>query len=340
MGHVIACASLVGCAGSVVPPSERAASTSASTVDVDAVERVSAADLGERLTVITVPDPREPDLGNSLDSLAVSDDAVWVTSHRGGILSRIDPSTNEVVAVVESRILPDCRVNACVGLGGVDVRDGEVWLHNPYLQQFLRIDTESNEVVDQVSDIGRGGFIPGSSLMWAAGPGGGAMGRDFDSGDLTVTVHHNGEIEPAGVAAGSAWFTTSACDDLLRVDLATGSVRATIPAGGCVRSVVDVGGEVWASTFRGILRIDPAKNQILGSISASTDNDRLSLVVVGDSVWFRTRVTEIVRIDAASGQPMERIGLPPGQYQAEIGGGHGSVWIANWAEGTVYRIEN
>ena len=75
-------------------------------------------------------------------------------------------------------------------------------------------------------------------------------------------------------------------------------------------------------------------------IRARTDNDRLSLVVVGDSVWFRTRVTEIVRIDAASGQPIERIALPRGQYQAEIGGGHGSVWIANWAEGTVYRIEN
>jgi streptogramin lyase len=301
---------------------------------------VHAADLGDRLTVIEVPDPREADLGNSLESLLVTEDAVWVVSHRGGILSRIDPSTNEVVAVVESRILPDCQVNACVGLGSVDLRDGEVWLHNQYLQLFLRVDTEANEVVDEVSDINLGHFSPGSDLMWSPGAGGGAVGRDFDSRDVVVTVDHEGPIEPAGVAAGSMWFTTTACEDLVRVDPATGAVLATIPAVGCARSVVEVGDEVWASSSRGIMRIDPATDQMLGRIRASTDNDRLSLVVVGDSVWFRTRITEIVRIDAASGQPMERITLPWGQYQAEIGGGHGSVWVANWAEGTVYRIED
>lgn len=270
----------------------------------------------------------------------MSDDAVWVTSHRGGILARIDPSTNEVVAFVESPILPECRVNACVGLGGVIVRDGEVWLDNPYLQQFLRVDTASNKVVEQISDVGLGRFLSGSDLMWSAEEGGGAVGRNFDSREVMVTVDHEGPIEPAGVAAESVWFTTTACDALVRVDPATGSVQATIPAGACVRSVVDVSGEVWASTSTGILRIDPATDEIVGRIRASTDNDRLSLVVVGDNVWFRTRVTEIVRIDGASGQPIERIGLPAGQYQGEIGGGDGSVWIANWAEGTVYRISN
>ncbi len=309
-------------------------------MDANDVEPVRASDLGERLTVIEVPDPREADLGNSLESLAVSDDAVWVVSHRGGIVTRIDPSTNEVVAVVESRILPDCQVNACVGLGSVDLRNDEVWFHNQYLQLFLRIDTETNEVVDEVSDIGHGHFVPGSDLMWSAGAGGGAIGRDFDSREVVVTVDHDGPIEPAGVAAGSMWFTSTACDLLLRVDPATGAVQATIPAVGCARSVVEVGNEVWLSSSRGIQRIDPATDEVLGRIRASTDNDRLSLVVVGDSVWFRTRITEIVRIDATTAQPMERITLPWGQYEAEIGGGLGSVWVANWAEGTVYRIED
>ncbi len=330
----------MGCGGLAGAPSEPSPSATPPSVDVNDVEPVLAADLGDRLTVIPVPDPREADLGNSLESLLVTEDAVWVVSHRGGILSRIDPSTNEVVAVVESRILPDCRVNACVGLGSVDTRDGDVWLHNQYLQLFLRIDTETNEIVDEVSDLNLGHFIPGSDLMWSPGAGAGAVGRDFDSRDVVVTVDHDGPIEPAGVAAGSMWFTTTACEDLVRVDPATGAVQATIPAVGCARSVVEVGDEVWASSSRGIMRIDPATDQMVGRIRASTDNDRLSLVVVGDSVWFRTRITEIVRIDAASGQPVERITLPWGQYQAEIGGGHGSVWVANWAEGTVYRIED
>ncbi len=74
--------------------------------------------------------------------------------------------------------------------------------------------------------------------------------------------------------------------------------------------MVDVGNEVWAGTHKGIVRIDPAMNREVGRTRIPTEYDRVSLAVVGDGVWFRGGVTEIVRIDPVTKQPVERIELP------------------------------
>ena len=309
-------------------------------VKVSDLEEVPAADLGDRLTVIEVPDARQPEIGNSLESMAVSEDAVWVVSHRGGIVSRIDPVTNEVVAVIESPILPSCIPNACVGLGGIATAGQHVWFHNKYLESFQRIDASSNEIVGSKGGAFRG-LLGAEGLMWSGTEGGdGAVGMDPASGEVGVTVAEGSGLEPAGFASGSVWFVGDECRELLRVDPASGAIQGTISIDTCIGDVVDAGGEVWAGTVKGILRIDPATNQEVGWIRILTENDRFSLAVVGDSVWFRGNVNEIVRIDLVTKQPVERIRLPYGQYQAEIGVADGSLWVANWDEGTVYRIEN
>ena len=163
---------------------------------------------------------------------------------------------------------------------------------------------------------------------------------DPASGEVSVTVDAGSGLYPVGFASGSVWFVGDDCGELLRVDPASGAIQGTVAIDTCLGDVVDAGGEVWAGSARGILRIDPATNQEVGWIRIPTENERFSLAVVGDSVWFRGEVTEIIRIDAVTKQPVERIRLPHGQYQAEIGSADGSVWIANWHEGTVYRIEN
>ncbi len=333
--------SLAGCGGASSGQSVPQSSAPVDTVKVSDLEEVQAADLGDRLTIIEVPDPREPEIGNSLESMAVSEDAVWVVSHRGGIVSRIDPATNEVVAAIESPILPSCVPNACIGLGGITTAGQHVWFHNQYSESLERVDATSNEIIGSMAVSGHAGILGAGGLIWSGVEGGdGAVGMDPGSGEVTVTVAEGSGVYPAGFAAGSVWFVGDECTELLRVDPASGAVQGTIAIDTCIGDVVDAGGEVWAGTFRGILRIDPATNEEVGWIRMRTENDRFSLAVVGDSVWFRGAVTQIVRLDPVTKQPVERIGLPVGQYQAEIGSTDGSLWVANWDEGTVYRIEN
>ncbi len=340
-GLLIALAGLAGCAGTATSQSVPPSGLPVDTIDVSDLERVPAADLGDRLTVVGVPDAREPEIGNSLESLAVSDDAVWVVSHRGGIMARVDPTTNRVVAVIESPIDPDCRPNACTGLGGVAAAGQHVWLHNKYSETLKHIDAGTDEIVGTIPAADVRGLVAADGLVWSGVEGGGgAVGRDPASGDVRVAVGGGIGLAPAGTAAGSVWFVGDECRELIRVAPATGDVQATIPIDACVRGVVDVGTEVWAGTSQGILRLDPDTNEPIGRIRIRTDNDRISLAVVGDSVWFRGKVTELLRIDPTTRQGVELIGLPYGQYQAEIGVADGSLWVANWGEGTVYRIEN
>jgi streptogramin lyase len=318
-----------------------ASSPPVDTVRVSDLEKVPAADLGNRLTVIEVPDAREPEIGHSLESMAVSEDAIWVVSHRGGIVSRIDPASNQVVAAVESPILPSCIPNACVGLGGAAVVGQHIWLHNKFSESLEQIDGTTNEIVGSIDASGLSGLLAADGLMWSGVAGGdGAVGMDPGSGEVTVMIADGSGLYPAGFASGSVWFVGDECQELLRVDPATGADQGTLAIDTCVWDLVDVGNEVWAGTHQGILRIDPATNQVVGSTRIPTEYDRVSLAVVGDSVWFRGGVTEIVRIDPVTKQPVERIELPYGQYSAEIGSADGSLWVANWDEGTVYRIEN
>lgn len=316
-------------------------STGVESIRVSELEKVRAADLGDRLTIVDVPDPRAPDIGNSLESMAVSEDAVWVVSHRGGIVSRIDPATNEVVAAIESPILPGCMPNACVGLGAVATAGEHVWFINQYADAYQRVDAGSNEIVASKGASGTTGLLGAAGLIWSGvDHEDGATGMDPATGEVMVTVADGRSLAPAGFAAGSVWFAGDECRELLRVDPATGDVQATIPIDTCVGDVVEAGDEVWAGTFKGILRIDPTTSQEVGWITIRTENDRFSLAVVDDSVWFRGEVTEIVRLDPATKQPVERIALPYGQYQGEIGVADGSLWVANWGEGTVYRIDS
>ena len=309
----------------------------APTVRVSDLPALTADDLGERLTVIPVPDPREPDIGNSLESVASSEDAVWVVSHRGGIVSRIDTGTNAVVATVESPILPTCRPNACVGLGGIAATADQVWFYNKHSGVFVQVDTTTNAIVGSHAASGREALVAAEGLIWTGGDSG-AVGMDPESGEVVTTVEDGAGLYPAGGAAGSVWFVGDECRELRRVDPETGATQATIPIDTCIGDIGAVADEVWVATFRGILRIDARLNQEIDVIRLRTDGD-VELAVVGDSVWFRGKIGELVRIDAATRQPVERIRLPNGQYMGELGASDGAVWVANWREGTVYRID-
>ncbi len=181
---------------------------------------MAAADLGDRLTIIEVPDAREPEIGNSLESMAASEDAVWVVSHRGGIVSRIDTASNEVVATIESPILPSCVPDACIGLGEVATAGQHVWFLNKYSESFKRVDGSSNEIIGSMDGaLGFRGLLGAAGLMWSGVEGGdGAVGMDPASGEVTVTVDQGNGLYAAGFAAGSVWFVGDDCRELLRVD--------------------------------------------------------------------------------------------------------------------------
>ena len=169
------------------------------------------------------------------------------------------------------RILPSCVPNACIGLGGIDHGRAARVVSQP----VQRVTGASRR--DQQRDHRIHGRLRprrntrAGGLIWSGVESGdGAVGMDPESGE--VSGHGSGGKRAVSrrLRRGSVWFVGDECTELLRVDPASGAVQGTIAIDTCIGDVVDAGGEVWAGTFRGILRIDPATNEEVGWIRMLT----------------------------------------------------------------------
>jgi DNA-binding beta-propeller fold protein YncE len=144
---------------------------------------------------------------------AVTDDAVWVTRQNGRGIARIDPTTNEL-SPRQSGSLTPCSDTA-VALGGV-------WYFACDTGQMVRIDIVTHdESFVTATDMWNPIAIDGQ--LYAVGPDGVAR---LDDG-LHWTVVGGCCGHPIGFAGGTLWLADT--DQLVRVDLTTGTVGSTVP---------------------------------------------------------------------------------------------------------------
>jgi hypothetical protein len=85
-------------------------------------------------------------------TLAVTDDAVWVTNYQAGSVSRINPETNDVTTI------------SGAGSGvGITTGGGFVWVASP--NGIAKIDPTTSAIVEEI-DLGRGEYY---ELVWDDG---------------------------------------------------------------------------------------------------------------------------------------------------------------------------
>ncbi len=180
--------------------------------------------------------------------VAVDKDAVWVTSPNRGIVTRIDPKTNEVVAEIEVPGFPEGVVSAfdSVWVASPDPPDGVNGV-------VSRIDPATNEVVLA---------IPVDNLpeYLAAGEG----GVWVTSNDGTVKL-----IEPS---------SDQLLDPPARV--ADGGQTSIAVGGGAVWATAVTGSDVLGS----VSRIDPETNEIVGD-PVLVGKSPLGLSFGDDALW-------------------------------------------------------
>jgi YVTN family beta-propeller protein len=158
-------------------------------------------------------------------SLAVGDGSVWVANHDGVTISRIAPTTYQVIANIA---VPQEPHRVAFG-------EGAVWVGNWHDKSVSRIDPQTNQVVGEPIPIG---FHAGNI---AAG-----------YGNVWVTSDYRGvqafpEPYPENVV-------------LVRIDPQTNQVVGTIPLGGHPVDVEITEDAVWVSIQSPdrVVRIDPS----------------------------------------------------------------------------------
>jgi YVTN family beta-propeller protein len=180
-------------------------------------------------------------------SLAAGAGAVWVLSDRTGLLSRIDPATNQVTARII--VAPDSYAAAF----GFD----SIWVTNTGAPDaagsgtLQRIDPRTNRVTATIAVGPAPRFLAtGEGAVWTLNQGDGSVSRiDPASNSVTATIAVPGAAGDGGdIAAGAGRVWVRATHTLLSViDVATNSVTQQFgPAAGS-GAVCMAGGHVWVS---------------------------------------------------------------------------------------------
>ena len=188
---------------------------------------------------------------NTADSIAVADDAVWVSGWDGQLVSRIDVDTNEVVTVD-------------VGSTGTHVSAGGagVWVGVDG-GKVLRLDPVTAQVVATL-EFGGAVATPlsGDEAVWVVTPGSSTLSRvDPVTNEVKATIDvaasGTNTIHGAVIADGTVWI--SLCEGgVVRVDEQTLAVSEPIALDGCAGTLGFADESLWvALDDQRTVRVDP-----------------------------------------------------------------------------------
>jgi hypothetical protein len=271
-------------------------------------------DIAELAPVATFPVTGHPDW------MALTEDAVWVTSSSVNHVVRLDAKTNQPGVVVTvpkpcsglvvdfgSLWIPSCgdhtvvRVDARTGApqatiaagpadseGGICTGAGSVWIVTSKESDLVRIDPATHKTIAHIR-IPPGSFNPvfANGSIWVSSNSGGTLVRVNPE---TNSVVGETAVGPAPrfltVGAGSVWVLNQGDGTIARVDAETGKRTAVIAAGipGLGGEIAFGGGAVWATVFDfPITRIDAETNAVTGQWHGAGGD---SIRVGYGSVWL------------------------------------------------------
>jgi DNA-binding beta-propeller fold protein YncE len=280
--------------------------------------------------------------------VAAGSGSVWVGSHRGTTLYRIDPATNKIIARVYLGMIA-CSVSA--GLGRVWVGGCAGSLGTAV------VDPANNQIAGLVPyEALQVGFGAGSA--WLATPPDPGGTRIIRINPVTLRVRatigslHQAASGGTGLvfADGSLWIMNSGSATVTRMNPATGRVIATIAAGTTAADELVAGfaaGKLWIwphvpipgasgdAAGNKIWRIDPATNRVqVLTLPVSGTSNALFTTGLG-SLWVRAAGT-VYRFDPHT---LGLLGTYPadGATSGFVAIASGSLWVANVDSETVWR---
>jgi outer membrane protein assembly factor BamB len=339
-------AGLVACGSSSHPASSASsvpAKTGAATVDPTD---------GQTATVSTLPSGATQILmagGPFIGSVASADGAIWVGSHSGVGIYRIDPQTNRLTAFIrvgEGQCLPTTAALHRLWVTNCWGDQGQAYVYE--------VDTSTNRVVHRYDGAST---AYGDGSLWMGSDDRTALLRIDPATRQVIARIKLPEIDGlrfgAFVAAecgGAVWLDANLSE--IKVDAATNRVAAVIKlphARGdwttpdnynfSAASAACADGKVFVPNLAGLYAIDTRTNVATRLPVAIKPNSQLGdpgTVADGNRVFVRSSDTTVTEVDATTGRAVHT-------YPAGGGGGDGiavgagAVWVPAAADGAVWR---
>ena len=269
---------------------------------------------------------------DSPNDIATGFGSIWVVTHRGSEVDRIDPATNRVVAKIPS---------PGTDLIGIAVGAGHIWYLDADQQQLEGVDPKARKVTVRTKVASDGGGVATSgSGVWFAGTSGKVVRVDSTTGRVLAARR----LAAVGVYltpyadAGKLWVADADESKLFWLDPSTLRTLKVQHLKGDLGILGTGFGALWVGGYSGPLyRLDAAT----GAVTRTIPLDGVAYLAFGRKLlWVRTTDVTLVGLDPRTGKRVKEYGDLP---SSEVPGGgvveaaH-ALWVVNWTEGDVWRI--
>ena len=132
---------------------------------------------------------------------------------------------------------------------------------------------------------------------------------EIEQGTTPEVSHLEGfQATGAAVADGSLWVTRGVAPSLLRIDLQTGKVRASIDVQGA-SAVIAGAGAVWVHDWEHgrLIKVDPRTNRVVKIRAIGSDNSDIAFA--GGAVWAIDKRGLVLRLDPDTLAETKRVSL-------------------------------
>jgi streptogramin lyase len=297
-------------------------------------------------------------LGQPFADVDVGYGAVWLTGR--GVLRRIDPRTNRIVATIPTPLTVDHYASVAFGEGSVWVTSGSRAEGVVY-----RVDPAANRVSAAVEVPGGAfGIVVAAGAVWVTqhdpsqppGPAPGVVGPgvvariDARTNRLLAPVQLPSTPLTIRYGLDAIWVTGSGVS---RIDPRSGTVTGPL---GSVGNVMAVGARALWGTFAnsgedsGVQRIDPATGRVVASITIpygvllafglgtlwAAQDAASTASGAGESASVKPG--KLYRIDPATNRVLGRPVPLPGIAPTALAVGEGAVWVGELDGKTLTRF--
>jgi streptogramin lyase len=264
---------------------------------------------------------------------------MWVSSHRGHTLYRIDPATNTVSAMI------DVGQGTCGDLGTGFHR---IWLgHCNEATQAVVVDPATNKVVGRFTTGDPTWAFDANSVWTTSLPDDGLIRVDPTTLKTTATLNvavYN--IEPGrgyewvAEASGGLHYNGS----IAKLDPATNKVVATFHTQELTNPyMVFLDNSLWLSNQDDgtLVRVNTttgaSTNFTVSPFTKMTQLYDVQLTTDGTNLYYRNGDGSVVEINPQTASIVKSFAADPAGGGGGMGVGFGSLWVNNFGVGTVWR---
>jgi streptogramin lyase len=259
--------------------------------------------------------------------------AIWVSNGPKNSIHRLDPGTNTVVAAVEVGKLP------CSGLAA---GFGSIWVPVCGDKALVRVDEKTNQVSAKIPlgpASSEGGVAASPDAIWMLTDPKGTLSRiDPATNQVAAKI----EVAPGSVACvygvGSIWVSSPEKNVVTRVDAKTNKVLDTIAVGPKPRFLAYGAGGIWTLNQGDgtISHVDVKTGKLVATIDVGLPGSGGELAFGYGYIWASVLQIPLSKIDPYTDQVVKQWTGPGG---ATVRLGHGSLWLSNFREQTVWRVD-